>query len=259
MRREEACSAAWRAPFPQGFCDHGPHSKAARRGSAGIVLLATMAWAPGCAHAVASSGFPDDLGGVPSVADDGGGNSEGGPAPWSYSGDDGGSYVSGGGHDGAGGDEAGSGHDAGNDSGGGDASGSVCGAQSCGGCCDATGNCTGGALDNACGMGGTCQNCTLNGRTCRAGTCVSSGSSDASISDTGGSACNLLSCFLGCCQGSVCLPGNGATACGTFGGACSDCQALGRVCSGGSCSRGPSDGGSRGRLIRSPFGRLRGR
>jgi hypothetical protein len=267
MRWKEGC-AVRRLPPPRSPSVHGPCSKPARQSGARLVLVATVACIPACAYAVAYSGPLDDLGGVTPGGDDGGVSDIATRSEWSYgpvyeaSGgyDSGGVYGGEGGADREGPAESGSALDSGNgNQGTGDARGVACGAQSCSGCCDLSGNCVSGTLDNACGMGTACQDCTLVGQPCRAGACTSGGSSDASTPDARASACNLLSCLLGCCQGGTCMPGNVNSACGILGGACSDCQAAGRVCSGGSCSRGPSDGGSRGRLIRSPSGRVRGR
>jgi hypothetical protein len=264
MRREEN-SKVRRLPSPRDTSGRGLHAMAACQGGARLVLIATLVCGPACAYAVAYSGPLDDLGGATTGADDGGVSDIVTRSEWSYGpAYEGGGYDSGagysreGGHDGEGPAESGSGPDGGNGNPGtGDARGVGCVAQSCSGCCDVSGHCVSGTLDNACGMGVACQDCTLVGQACRAAACTSGGSSDASTSDARASACNLLSCLLGCCQGSTCMPGNVDMACGILGGACSDCQASGRVCSGGSCSRGPSDGGSRGRLIRSSSGRVR--
>lgn len=51
----------------------------------------------------------------------------------------------------------------------------------------------------------------------------------------GGGTCNAQSCIGGCCQGNDCVTGTMDNACGTTGGACQDCTALGDTCVSGAC------------------------
>ncbi|HEX8793336.1 MAG TPA: hypothetical protein VF765_20475 [Polyangiaceae bacterium] len=50
----------------------------------------------------------------------------------------------------------------------------------------------------------------------------------------GGSSCNAQNCN-GCCNGNHCVSGTSNHACGTAGGACQDCSALGDTCMSGTC------------------------
>jgi hypothetical protein len=80
-----------------------------------------------------------------------------------------------------------------------------CGPATCGGCCDTTGNCLGGAADMTCGNNGqACVNCMPAGQTCAAGVCAPfpSGSSGGSSSSSGG-ACVASSCPK-CTFGAAC-------------------------------------------------------
>lgn len=68
--------------------------------------------------------------------------------------------------------------------------------------------------ESGCGGGPTCA----EGQRCLGGECV----------------CDNVSCD-GCCRGTMCLPGDSSTACGTGGLTCSECAA-GDTCDGGVCS-----------------------
>lgn len=58
--------------------------------------------------------------------------------------------------------------------------------------------------------------------------------SDGSADD-GGATCNAQNCTSGCCHGNNCVNGTMDHACGTGGGACQDCAALGDTCVSGAC------------------------
>jgi hypothetical protein len=76
-------------------------------------------------------------------------------------------------------------------------------------------------MDNACGFGGTCQDCTVSGQTCQGQFCQS--------------ACNPGNC-QGCCDSNqVCQPGFLDSQCGGFGNACTNCTTLSppSTCNGG--------------------------
>jgi len=109
----------------------------------------------------------------------------------------------------------------------------ICGAMSCGGCCDATGACRAGASDVACGaQGASCQSCAAKSERC-----MEPGNYCAAPLP-----CSTV-CPAGCCDaGGVChAPAD--TTCGTLGQSCSDCTTLGRVCAPqGYCYAGVSCG-----------------
>lgn len=78
-------------------------------------------------------------------------------------------------------------------------SGGSCTTTCASGCCDTSGNCQSGALDNACGSGAqACVDCTATGGMCQSGSCSgsppASSGSPGSSSSSGGS--NALSNFL---------------------------------------------------------------
>ncbi len=111
-------------------------------------------------------------------------------------------------------------------SGGGVCTSLACTPDNCAGCCSATG-CNPGTLLSACGTGGqACQACT--GSQCapagpgNGGVCVATG-------------CNAQNC-PGCCdKNGLCQAGDGTSACGRGGDACSACSAS-QVCAGGACA-----------------------
>jgi hypothetical protein len=125
-------------------------------------------------------------------------------------------------------------------------------ATSCTGCCDPNLGCIPGTDDPACGLNGAaCRDCTTSNQTCQSGSCsgpsgssgssgASSGSSSSGSSGSGGSSgggrgCGMLNCFIGCCQGGMCLPRTTDSACGNGGAQCQDCTSMGKTCSRGSC------------------------
>lgn len=105
---------------------------------------------------------------------------------------------------------------------------SDCGPATCPGCC-ASGTCRPGTFDAECGAGGgACENCPASGEICvpqapAGGVC-----------DTPPPGCNATTCPTGCCIGNQCVTGDSDTACGTGGGACMNCSAVGDVCDAGS-------------------------
>jgi hypothetical protein len=109
-----------------------------------------------------------------------------------------------------------------------------CSAQNCPGCC-AGDSCLEGNDPAACGTNGQlCVDCTSKNETC------SGGGSDAGFG--GGSCqasppveCNAQTCPTGCCNGTLCLPGNLDTFCGTKGGACTNCEATSKTCTAQAC------------------------
>lgn len=103
---------------------------------------------------------------------------------------------------------------------------STCSTLSCSGCCVGD-TCMAGNTVDACGSGGVaCGSCTT-GMRCNAGRCEATAAS-----------CDPSSCG-GCCSGTTCLAGDSASACGSGGGACTDCGAD-HMCSGGSCVLDPA-------------------
>jgi hypothetical protein len=71
----------------------------------------------------------------------------------------------------------------------------------CAGCCDSTGNCQGGQSAGACGAGGgQCQDCSVSGSVCSAGSCVLA-YVDAGDGGDGGS----VTCVVSTCT-NLCVP-----------------------------------------------------
>jgi hypothetical protein len=123
----------------------------------------------------------------------------------------------------------------------------LCGPQNCPGCCEGD-LCVFGGSSSSCGFGGfQCQNCLQFNETCNAGQCVPP------------TACGPWNCN-GCCEGDICLggfvgfdggvpfdagppppppfdagDGQSDTACGSGGGQCQDCLALGETCQNEQC------------------------
>ena len=110
----------------------------------------------------------------------------------------------------------------------------------CAGCC-LDDFCLPGSSDNACGAGGAaCRDCTLNGQTCKDGSCVGickpyctgrcKGEDDGC-----GDPCPTNTC-TGCCDvGDVCQPGTASSACGTSGETCASCPVSTPTCVSGTC------------------------
>jgi hypothetical protein len=153
----------------------------------------------------------------------------------------------------------------------------TCSTTSCGGCCDAQGNCRGGITQGACGKGGiacvtcagaqtcvnatcqdfTCPGCVGDGGVCYAGNrnenCGTSAGPCATCTGaqtcfsgqcTSGVTCGPANCS-GCCDGNVCIAQVSDTQCGSNGFACGPC-ASGLHCNSGSCSTMTSTGGGAG-------------
>jgi hypothetical protein len=117
----------------------------------------------------------------------------------------------------------------------------ACNAQTCStGCCDSSGRCAG-TFDTACGKGGgACQDCTLTGSTCKAGSCTSSGSSSSSGGSGGRDGgfnlfCNPIVCWYGCCAADGTCTISSNTTCGTLGSACRNCTTTRQSCTLGRC------------------------
>ncbi len=114
----------------------------------------------------------------------------------------------------------------------------VCDGTTCpGGCCVARpggpAECFTGVDPTACGTGGAaCVNCTTTGQSC----------DPRSRSCSAATKCDPTTC-AGCCVGDQCLTGVAPTACGSKGGQCQNCQALGTTCDpvpgGGGACQGP--------------------
>ena len=101
-----------------------------------------------------------------------------------------------------------------------------CDAASCpGGCCDASGICQPGTVDEQCGAhGAACDACPGAGPACVAigGTPPQGGLCQA---------CDSTTCIEGCCSADGHCLTNGADAtCGSYGAACADCTLQGSVC-----------------------------
>lgn len=110
----------------------------------------------------------------------------------------------------------------------------ACSPKTCGGCCDAQGNCQTGNTTSACGIGGgACAACPGANAAC-----VSPGSYCAYFPGCGSQSCP------GCCDAKgVCQGGKTDAQCGANGGACSDCGASGLGCATqGFCYKGPHCG-----------------
>lgn len=60
------------------------------------------------------------------------------------------------------------------------------------------------------------------------------GETDGGSTMEGGGGCNAQNCN-GCCNGTHCVSGTSNHACGSAGGACQDCSALGDTCVSGAC------------------------
>jgi hypothetical protein len=89
------------------------------------------------------------------------------------------------------------------------------------GCCDASGRCRAGSDNTACGEDGVrCTNCLAQQKIC-----TSTGECGTSVSR-----CDSSTCPNGCCQGNVCVQGDGDTTCGRGGGACVNCANQNRRC-----------------------------
>lgn len=96
-----------------------------------------------------------------------------------------------------------------------------CDATNCSGCCVGD-KCLPGTDPLSCGQNGQqCISCATQGQTCQAqkpgGRCV------------GTPTCGPENCG-GCCDGTTCVTGVDATACGAKGAACANCAAAGQVC-----------------------------
>lgn len=101
----------------------------------------------------------------------------------------------------------------------------TCNATNCAkGCCTADGTCVGGVDQTACGTGGSlCKGCG-NNETCEAGKCTPSAK------------CGPANCTGdSCCFNDECVPGTGATACGSNGAACQNCAGQNQSCTAGKC------------------------
>lgn len=98
----------------------------------------------------------------------------------------------------------------------------VCGPASCGGCCDANGNCQSGTSDASCGAGGAkCQSCSASGKSC-----TQPGSYCSTVPP-----CSSQTCPNGCCDAQgICQLGRADAVCGAKGQACLDCTATGKAC-----------------------------
>ena len=90
-----------------------------------------------------------------------------------------------------------------------------CNPNTCGGCCDESGNCRAGLESVACGIGGyDCVDCTAFNASC-----------NASNHQCGpAEACGPTTCPNGCCDGNKCVDGTSDWACGTGGQACVGCS-----------------------------------
>ncbi|GMU60712.1 MAG: hypothetical protein AMXMBFR34_24750 [Myxococcaceae bacterium] len=178
---------------------------------------------------------------------------------------------------GTGGGSGGGGEGGGGGGGGGPTDGG-CSPANCNGCCEAaTGQCRGGNLFAACGMGGVaCQRCPT-GQTCISFTCQTyqcPGCTDATgaclsgtqnqACGTDGGACVMCpgtqSCLggacvtattcgpancNGCCDGTVCVTSPSASRCGASGNACVTCSGA-QQCVGGACGTAGGAGGGSG-------------
>jgi hypothetical protein len=97
-----------------------------------------------------------------------------------------------------------------------------CDATNCAGCCVGD-QCLAGTDLTACGAGGeACTSCQATGQRCRA----QSGGGGAC---RGTPTCGPANCG-GCCEGTTCVTGTDANACGKQGAACADCSATGKTC-----------------------------
>ncbi|MDB4943138.1 MAG: hypothetical protein JWP97_2672 [Labilithrix sp.] len=99
-----------------------------------------------------------------------------------------------------------------------------CDASNCAGCCVGD-QCLTGLENTACGAGGTaCTSCTSTGQTC-------GGTGSGGGQCQGTATCGPANCG-GCCNGTQCVVGTDASACGKQGAACTNCGATGKVCIG---------------------------
>ncbi|PZR12280.1 MAG: hypothetical protein DI536_15360 [Archangium gephyra] len=130
-----------------------------------------------------------------------------------------------------------------------------CNANTCEGCCDATGSCQPGGSINSCGVGGAaCQFC-VGMQVCTVGQCVAqsglgggsgtgggSGSTGGGSATTGGGsgttdggACGPGNCAGCCSQSGACVLQQSANRCGTNGDRCEVCPG-GNSCNAGVCT-----------------------
>ena len=98
-----------------------------------------------------------------------------------------------------------------------------CDSTNCKGCCVGD-QCLGGLDNTACGtLGASCTSCTQTGQTCGAAMNGGGGMCE------GTAACGPANCG-GCCNGTTCVVGTDASACGKQGASCANCSATGRTC-----------------------------
>ncbi len=96
----------------------------------------------------------------------------------------------------------------------------ACGPANCAGCC-AGNTCVQGVQDNACGPtnGQQCSDCTATNQVCQGRQCRDR--------------CGPANCAAGCCgANNQCVPGFANNACGSGGGACTNCTQQGSTCNG---------------------------
>lgn len=92
------------------------------------------------------------------------------------------------------------------------------------GCCDGSGNCVVGYLDNSCGAGGsTCMDCSALGEKC----------DTSSYSCGAPQTCTIDNCSTGCCDSGGCH-GSSMSFCGLYGAPCAQCLS-GQQCVNGWC------------------------
>ena len=129
----------------------------------------------------------------------------------------------------------------------------VCTPASCPtGCCSSSKTCYPGTSISACGTGGgLCANCSAQGKQCYlktckvcscsnkkcggpdgcGGTCASGTCPSGQTCSQGTCVCTAASCPTGCCNSNkTCSAGTSAGACGSGGGLCANCSALGKQC-----------------------------
>lgn len=113
----------------------------------------------------------------------------------------------------------------------------TCGPQNCPGCC-AGDTCLQGSDSGACGTNGQlCADCTSLNETCSGGGFDGGFGGGACVKEPP-PVCNAATCPTGCCDGTLCLPGNLDSFCGKGGGVCTNCGASSKTCTAQACVAG---------------------